>query len=744
MNTYKGRIIGLIMFICTIIIFRFADLHSINFISEQFLIIFLFMVLYWVIGSQFDKIRLFSGELKRNREELQQVFDNIDAVVWTSTQSVVPEVLSKGFEKIYGYSTEEFQNNPYLWDEVICPEDRDYVNKMEKRVVSGESCKFEYRIIRSDKAIRWIQSNITPVFNHDRAVVGFNGISVDITDRKEMENALIEAESKYRNLVESALVGVYIYQDERLIYVNPQFENISGYSKEEIENMSILNFFNIEDKLFVKRFIRKMSNDFSEITEQIRVVRKDGSNAEIELSGKAIKYNDKLAIIGTICDITDKKRAEEKIRHMAYHDALTGLPNRYQLNEYIHKAIARARRKSQSIAVIFIDLDRFKVINDTMGHEFGDRVLKNVSKRLLRCVREEDVVSRHGGDEFIILMEDITKQQIEKVSQRIIEEMSKAFVVNNHEVYTSPSIGISVYPKNGEDVITLIKNADAAMYLAKEKGKNTYQFYESRLNNIVTRKMNIEGGLRRAIENNEFILHYQPQINLSTSKVTGVEALIRWQHPQLGVVPPMEFIPLAEETGLILSIGKWVLETACRQCVEWQDSGLPPINMAVNISARQMQHKDFVKTVREVIEETGMNPELLELELTESMMKDPDELRVLLYELKTMNIKISIDDFGTGYSSFNMLNQLPIDKLKIDRSFINDLLKRNSTRSLARTIIDLGCNLNFEVIAEGVEESEQAAFLRENKCNMAQGYLYSRPLPSGDIRKLIEDWKENH
>jgi diguanylate cyclase (GGDEF)-like protein/PAS domain S-box-containing protein len=741
MKEYIGRIIGLLMFIFTILIFSIVDMYSNYKIFEHFIVTGSFMILFWIIGSQFDKIRLFSRELKKNREELQQVFDNIDAVLWTSERGANPQTMSKGFKNIYGYAREEFQDNPYLWNEVIYPEDRGYFNEIEKRVLSGESCRAEYRIIRSDKSIRWIQSSITPIFDHNRAVISFNGINIDITERKEIEDALVEAESKYRNLVESALVGVYIYQNERLIYTNPQLEKICGYSKEDINNMNILDFFCKGDKLFAKRFIKKLTNNTSDITEQIRIIKKDGNYADIELSGKVISYYDKLAIIGTVCDITDKKKSEEKIRQMAYHDALTGLPNRYQLNEYMQKSIARARRKGQNLAVIFIDLDRFKIINDTMGHDFGDKILMNIAHVILGCVREEDIVSRHGGDEFIILMEDISEEGAEKVCQRIIEVMSNPILINNHEVYTSPSIGISMYPKNGEDAITLIKNADAAMYLAKEKGKNTYRFYDQRLNNIATRKMIIEGGLRRAIENNEFILHYQPQIDLNTSKITGVEALVRWQHPELGVIPPMEFIPLAEETGLIIPIGKWVLKTACTQSVEWQSSGHPPINMAVNISARQMQHRDFVKTIKEVVEETGIKPELLELEITESMVKDPDELIDILNELKSIEIKISIDDFGTGYSSFSMLNHLPIDKIKIDKTFTDDLLKKNSTKALTKTIIDLGYNLNFEVIAEGIEDKEQAAFLIDSKCKMAQGYLYSKPLPAEEIKKLIEDWK---
>lgn len=522
--------------------------------------------------------------------------------------------------------------------------------------------------------------------------------------------------------------------------VSDGIEKIFGLSHQEFKDnpMALKELVYQKDIKLVNEHMQEL---FSGKPSQIeyRIIRLDGeirwiyenSKPIFDSNGKLIKIN------GVVLDISDRKKAEEKINKLAYYDSLTGLPNRHMLNDYLKKLLARSKRKKQMLGVMFIDLDRFKTINDTMGHSYGDILLKQVSEKLQKCIREGDIIFRYGGDEFIILLEDIEQEGVSHVAQRIIDEFSDKFILNNHEIYSSPSIGISMYPKDGDNLETLLKHADTAMYLAKEQGKNNYQFYTSTLTKKKFLNMKLENGLRKALERNEFLLYYQPQMELGTGKIIGMEALIRWQHPDFGLVPPAEFIPLAEEMGLIVPIGKWVLETACKQNKVWQQAGFPSIYVAVNISPRQLQDEFFIETVRQVLKETELEPQYLELEITESIMKNVEEATLMLNKLKAIEVSISVDDFGTGYSSLSILKDLPVDKIKIDRSFINNLCD-SKTIALVKAIIDMGQKLNFNVIAEGIENGHQVSFLKQNKCDIGQGYFFSKPLPSEEMLKNIK------
>ncbi|MFC3883852.1 putative bifunctional diguanylate cyclase/phosphodiesterase [Bacillus songklensis] len=433
--------------------------------------------------------------------------------------------------------------------------------------------------------------------------------------------------------------------------------------------------------------------------------------------------------------LEEKSKALEKL---AFHDSLTGLPNRYLLNEYIQKAIARGKRTKCKLAIMYIDLDGFKTINDTMGHAMGDMLLKQVTKRLNQSVREEDIVARQGGDEFIILFENVDYTQIVEVAERILYGFSSPFLLGNEFFYTSPSIGISLYPVDGTDAETLVKAADQAMYSAKERGKNTFHFYTADSHKNHYRKMRLEQGLRKAIDCNELILHYQPQVNIRTGEITGVEALIRWNHPELGLISPMEFIPLAEEYGMIIPIGNWVLETACKQSQLWRQEGMPSLRMAVNISVAQFKSPYFTRKVKRILEETGMDPRLLELEITESIMQDIKESTYIINELRALGVNVSIDDFGTGYSSLSVLNHLPVNKIKIDRSFIKDVTSQPHTTSIVQKIIEMGKDLSFLIIAEGVETEQQVSFLQGIHCDEAQGYFFSPPLPAHEMEQMLK------
>ncbi|MEG5023291.1 EAL domain-containing protein [Microcoleus sp. AT8-B5] len=433
-----------------------------------------------------------------------------------------------------------------------------------------------------------------------------------------------------------------------------------------------------------------------------------------------------------------QRRVEAMIRHQASHDPLTGLPNRLLFNERLSLALASAHQNGEMLAVIFLDLDRFKNVNDTLGHPVGDLLLQSVSRRLTNCLRLGDSMARWGGDEFTVLLYNInTPEEATKICQLIIQSLSSPFDFEGLELYIKASLGIALAPYDGEDAETLLKNADAAMYKAKQKGRNNYQFYTQAIGSKVSEDLNLENHLYKALKNSEFVLYYQPQINLNTGKIVGMEALIRWQHPERGLIPPDRFIPLAEETGLICQIDEWVMRTACLQNRAWQLLGLPPMRIAVNLSARQFLQPHTVQTIAEILSETKLNPEYLEIEITESIaMTDVSFTVSVLQQLQDMGINISLDDFGTGYSSLWSLKNFPLNNLKIDKSFVADLVTGSSGATIVKLAIALGQGLNLQVIAEGVETAEQLAFLRSHKCDMGQGYFFSKPIPAAAITQL--------
>jgi len=436
----------------------------------------------------------------------------------------------------------------------------------------------------------------------------------------------------------------------------------------------------------------------------------------------------------------ERQLAEKRIRYMGDHDALTGLPNRTLLEDRLKQAILYAQRYDRLVTVVFLDLDKFKLVNDSLGHSAGDELLKTVAQRMLQCVRRTDTVVRLGGDEFVIILFD-QPSDVDGVTpalHKIQEAILRPIQLSGHTLHVTCSMGLATYPADGSDTDTLLSNADAAMYRAKELGRNSYQFYTSEMNNKVQGKLAMQDGLRNALNHDEFLLLYQPQVDLHSGQIIGVEALIRWQHPELGMVPPIKFIPQAEETGLIVPIGDWVIHTACRQNKDWQEAGYPPITMSVNISARQFIERDLIDRVRHALQETGLDPMYLELELTESLiMQDLQQAISKMKELQSMGISLSIDDFGTGYSSLAALKSFPIARLKIDQSFVRDLPDNENDKAIATAVISLGHKLNLKVIAEGVETEEQQTFLRENGCDEIQGHVFSRAVSAEEISLLL-------
>ncbi len=429
-------------------------------------------------------------------------------------------------------------------------------------------------------------------------------------------------------------------------------------------------------------------------------------------------------------DITQRKAAEEQIRSLAYYDALTRLPNRILLQDRLAQALARADRGQDKIALFFLDLDRFKVVNDSLGHSVGDLLLQEVAERLKRQTREQDTVARLGGDEFVIVLSGVKQIKDAAITaERVMNDLSSAFVIQGHSLNVSCSLGISIFPNDGRDGETLVKHADAAMYCAKENGRNNFQFFTQNMNRDIVQRLTLENSLRLALRRNEFFLMYQPQLDITTGEISGVEALIRWQHPKLGLVAPNEFIPIAKNSGLIIPIGEWVLRTACEQGRKWQDEGLPAVPVAVNVSAMQFRHQGFLELVRRVLHETALPPQYLELELTESLiLSNADVMLSRLKELKEMGVRLAIDDFGTGYSSFSYLRQFRVHKLKIDCSFVRDICLDADDAAITAAIISVARSLNLRVIAEGVETEKQVAFLRAHHCDEIQGYYFSKPL----------------
>jgi diguanylate cyclase (GGDEF)-like protein/PAS domain S-box-containing protein len=475
------------------------------------------------------------------------------------------------------------------------------------------------------------------------------------------------------------------------------------------------------------------------VGREVKAQRRDGGVFPMELTLGEMRIDGRLKYACIMRDVTERKCAEERIHQLAHYDKLTGLPNRALFSQLLEQALAEAKYSKKQVAVLFIDLDRFKLINDSLSHDSGDAVLKQVARRLTEAQLKRNTIARFGGDEFVVLMRDCEiPTDAAEAAQRMLTAIAQPLLLEGQEYHLTASIGISAYPSDGENAQTILKNADIAMYRAKEHGKNNYQFYSAQMNLHSFERLVLERFLRHALEQDEFRVYYQPKIDLVSGCVTGMEALLRWVHPAMGMISPVKFIPLAEETGLIVPIGAWVLKAACEQNKRWADQGLPPLRVAVNLSARQFAQDDLHATILNVLEETGLPPELLELEITESVtMDNPEHAAALLRKLKALGIRLAIDDFGTGYSSLSYLKRFPIDNVKIDRSFIKDIPHDEDDVAITQAVIAMAHSLNLKVIAEGVESEEHVNFLREHGCEQAQGYLFGAPMSADDFTDLI-------
>lgn len=559
---------------------------------------------------------------------------------------------------------------------------------------------------------------------------------------------LIQSNSDIRALFERIIYssedGIFAFDHECNCTVwNPGMEAITGISRDETPGRRVYDLFQSFQEIAGSRFLSEIiSGKTLSTKEKSFSISREGKKRFYEAHFSPL-FNESREVIGgfaIIRDITTRVQAEETIKHQAFHDSLTGLPNRLLFEDRLSIAIGQARRAKEMLAILFIDLDRFKVINDTLGHNIGDQLLNVLGQRLVKCMRDGDTVARMGGDEFTVLLPKInSKNDAIRATERIFKIFKPAFNLENHELYVSGSIGIAIYPQCGDNPQALLKNADIALYQVKDLGgDNNYQIYSSDMDNSSLERLSLESALRQAIERNELVLHFQPRINLFTEEITGMEALVRWNRRHMGMVSPGAFIPVAEETGLILPIGEWVLNAACKQVKAWQNSGLHPIPVAVNLSARQLHQGDFLEEVTRILNATGLPPQCLELELTESLlMKNTDSINRLLHQLSDMGIQLSIDDFGTGYSSLSYLKRFPINTLKIDQSFIRNITTDSNDAVIAQTVIRMAHSLGLRAVAEGVETLEQLSVLRSLECDEAQGFYFSKPLPNEDFKKLL-------
>ena len=601
------------------------------------------------------------------------------------------------------------------------------------------STAVEYRLIEPGGRQRHYHDSMTLDVDQNGKAVMATGVAVDVSERVAAQMVLKEQQAQFTAIMDAAQVGVFVLQNAIFRFANKYLLAIFGYEHDELVGIKgPLDLVVPEEHPMLLDQIRRRAAGEPGKPYEVKALRKDGSTFPVRICGTPATINGLQASVGTLVDISEQKAAESKIRELADFDALTGLPNRRLLRDRFAQMLAIAEREKSDLALIFLDLDHFKRINDSLGHSIGDDLLCAVAERLVTAIRKIDTLARLGGDEFILAMPGIPAAAAAEVARRLLEVCATPFSVGGHDLTVTPSLGISLYPRDGKDLEALLRNADSAMYKAKELGRNAFQFYSSNMNDVTLEHLLMESSLRQGLNNGEFILHYQPLVCLKSGRIIGAEALIRWLHPDLGLIMPDRFIQVAEDTGLINPLGDWVLCEACRQSMVWQLAGLPAVTMAVNVAPVQFRQAGFVEEVAGALATSGLKAEYLELELTERTVMHDAEINLgTLSAINRMGVELALDDFGTGYSSLSYLKRFPVGKLKIDRSFVRDLVSDPDDQAIASTIVLMGHNLRLKVLAEGVESLSQLDLLRRMGCDMAQGFYFSRAVPADQMADLL-------
>jgi diguanylate cyclase (GGDEF)-like protein/PAS domain S-box-containing protein len=691
-----------------------------------------------------ERLRDAQEALARSEARYRRLFETAkDGILILEADSAQITDVNPSLADLLGYPPEAFLGKE-LWEMGIFPDAAACGVALEQLRDQGD-LRYECLPLTARDGRELVVDLISNIYQVDQSRVIQCDIR-DITSRKLAEEALQKSEEQCRTIVSN--INEYVYSvrfedgDISSVYHSPKCYDITGYSPGEYYRDPLLWFTMIhdDDRELVTEFLNHIlaGRDHPPIRHRIR--HKNGTERWLlnNCAVQRIENGEASAIArldGFILDITDLKMAEENIFFLAHHDPLTRLPNRSTLYARIDQVISVAQKANRSVALLFLDLDGFKQVNDSLGHDVGDRVLQSVARRLSDCTRACDVVSRLGGDEFVIVLWDCGVEETTVVAEKII---STGFGVEGSNATINTSIGISLYPGDGGDYLTLLKHADLAMYQAKKAGGKGFHFFTHRLNELAHERFSIESELRRALERDEFVLHYQPKVNIVTGAFSGMEALIRWQHPERGLVAPDNFIAIAEESGLLTPISKWIIRTVCRQLRHWREQGIGAVSAAINLSASFFQHADFERTIEDALLETGVPPECLELELTEAtIMSDPQQVLGSMAAMKALGLQLSIDDFGIGYSSLSYLKKLPVDKLKIDQSFIRNIASDTDNMAVVRAVINIGRSMQLKVIAEGVENASQLAWLQAEGGEEAQGYFFSRPLPARGMTALL-------
>ncbi|MBI3903324.1 MAG: EAL domain-containing protein [Nitrosomonadales bacterium] len=730
---------ALVMFALDFLLPPMPALYA-NSLDAALLVTLVFPVFYLQVFRPMQRNIRELSELEQarraNEASLRAMMDNSPYRVWLKDTAGRFLAVNGQFAKACGMATPE---------ELIGKTNRDILSEEQAEKYSAEELvvmtlhkqKYSEEYVLDHGKARWFGTFRTPIIEGAGKIIGTTGFSRDITERKDAE-AQLRLTAK---IFESSHDAITITDIEgTIISINPAFSRITGYSAEEVvgRNPRILNSGKQGKEFYVEMWRCILQNGYW--SGEVWNRGKDGGAYAGRLTISALRdETDKVThYIGVTSDITEYKTAQERIRNLAYFDQLTDLPNRSLLRDRVNQLILASQRDKRGFAVVFIDLDNFKNVNDSLGHYAGDQLLQMVAIRLRDSVREMDTVSRLGGDEFVVVLPEVSIEDAHQVARKIIGQVASSYLIKERYMTVTASLGISMYPADAQDLDSLLKHADTALYRAKGKGKNDYVFFTEEMNAAAYERMRLENDLRRALLNEELLLYYQPQIDLASGKMIGMEALLRWPHRELGMIPPDRFIPIAEESGLIIELGEWVMHEACRQNRQWQLAGLPAIPVSVNVSAQQLKNNSLFDTVERVLRHTRLDARYLELELTEHAVMDEVQASIeMMKKVCAIGVKFSIDDFGTGYSSFSHLKYLPLNMVKIDQSFVRDMPSKSDDREIASAIIQLAHSLRLKVVAEGVETSAQMEILLEQGCDSAQGYFFSKPLPTQELEVFL-------